>query len=98
MKIIRIKNCYLCPFHGLCVMGYWCTKTYERRSIEEHYKNKTLPDWCPLEDEERIRKEEFIQGYLSAWNIPNDDPDEINEVAERAEEVWEEMNKKDGCN
>lgn len=97
MKIIKVDCCLYCPYLAVYV-GNACTcrnELTEGRRVDEFYSEKTLPNWCPLEDLNEIKKEEFVQAYLRAWNIPSDDLDEINEVSERARGICEEINKKE---
>lgn len=59
MRIIRISGCHDCDKRGIAVGNnggkalfpkYWCPKL--NTNIMIHFKNKTLPSNCPLEEVE----------------------------------------------
>jgi len=47
MKIIRVKNCFRCPYRVI-LNSRWQCKDMEHRTIPDVL---AIPTWCPLEDE-----------------------------------------------
>mgnify|MGYP000872304576 CR=1 len=53
MRIIKVRSCYLCPKEGFDKGKHWCSATLQNKVIDEEYHDadRTMPDWCPLEEE-----------------------------------------------
>jgi hypothetical protein len=100
MKVEFIKDCSFCH-HAKWVDPdgyYYCSNDRYGRGVRmkvNGVRNNEPPEWCKLKDLDEIRKEEYVQAYLDAWNIPPDDLDEISEISERARELWKERNKEE---
>jgi hypothetical protein len=69
MKIIRVENCYECPysFSHIGLNGMRCKK-YNRGFIEVT-KAYSIPDWCPLEDAPPDEKEEIYCEFCVERNL-----------------------------
>lgn len=56
MKIIKVRSCRMCPYKRL-VRYYYCAKASKiHESPKQIFDQDIIQEWCPLEDEEEIRK------------------------------------------
>ena len=55
MKAIEIKRCADCPFNHE-YGGNHCAIDHIQRPLEDCDISKTVPDWCPLMDEDHVFK------------------------------------------
>jgi len=56
VKVFRVHSCHDCPYCLTYNGEQWCDNNSGkmRGIVTEHYRKRTIPDWCPMENYEDV--------------------------------------------
>lgn len=73
-KVIKIRGCHQCPYQSIkeicCYPASEFKKTVTGEEVKFHYENKSLPNNCPLEQDNlhRITKDKIWELWKMVSN------------------------------